>query len=29
MTAMTLPAWPQRPLFADRERPDQFVFYDV
>ncbi len=29
MTATILPAWPQRPLFADRERPDQFVFYDV
>ncbi len=29
MATPTLPAWPQRPLFADREQPDQFVFYDV
>jgi len=29
MTIPTLPAWPRRPLFADRERPDQFVFFDI
>jgi len=29
MTIPALPAWPRRPLFADRERPDQFVFYDI
>ncbi len=28
MTSLDLPAWPQQPLFADRERPDRFVFYD-
>ncbi len=29
MTAPILPAWPQRPLFADREQPEQFVFFDI
>ncbi len=29
MPLKTFPNWPQRPLFADRECPDQFVFYDV
>jgi exodeoxyribonuclease-1 len=29
MTTPTFPAWPQRPLFADRERPEQFVFLDI
>ena len=29
MTAPTLPAWPRRPLFADRDQPEQFVFFDI